>query len=413
MSRHVDTVVIGAGPAGLATSQSLSAAGHEHVVLERGRVAETWRSQRWDGFHMNTPNWMNRLPGAPDEAWPPGGFAGGHEFVAGLDRYASLLGLPVREGVAVESVRLDAGGYAVDTSDGRLHAANVVLACGAQTVPRLPALAEGFSAAVEQLHAADYRRPGDLLAGGVLVVGSGQSGGQIAEELLDAGRRVYLATSRVGRLPRRHRGRDTVEWWREMGWYEQRVEDVPAAVRRAHQPLVSGTDGGHTLSLQGLARKGAVLLGRLAGVVDDRAHFGDDLALNLAAGDLGAERIRRRVDAYIERVGAYAPAYEPDPAERPLRRVRHVPALDLGAEHISTVIWATGFRADFSWLQMPMLSASGLPFHTGVTLPAPGLYAVGMPWLTRRGSGMVYGMGRDAAHVAQRIVARSESRMAA
>jgi putative flavoprotein involved in K+ transport len=412
MIERFDTVVVGGGPAGLATSGELAAAGHDHVVLERGRVAESWR-RRWDGFHMNTPNWMNRLPGAPETAWPPGAFAGRDAFVAGLDRYAEALDLPVRTGTAVVGVRSAAGGYEVETDRGCLRAANVVLAAGAQNVPQFPRLAEGFSADVEQLHSSDYRRPGDLLDGAVLVVGSGQSGGQIAEELLEAGRQVYLSTSPLGRMPRRYRGRDVAEWWREMGWFEARPEDVPPSARRLAQSLVSGTHGGHTLSLQGLARRGAVLLGRLASVGDRRVHLDGDLPRNLAAGDEGAERIRRAIDAHIEQCGAFAPPPDRHPSEAPMASHVEVPSLDLRAAGIRTVIWATGFRGDFSWLRMPLLDERGLPRHRGIATAAPGMYAVGLPWQTRRSSGIVYGMARDARKVAERIVARSELRIAA
>ena len=409
MTARFTTVVVGGGTAGLATSAHLAAAGQAHVVLERGRVGESWRG-RWDGFHLNTPNWMNRLPGERDEAWPPGAFSTRDAFVAKLDRYVGALGLPVCEGVEVEAVRRESDGYAVETSSGSLRATNVVVAGGAQNVPRIPALAERVPAAFEQLHSSDYRRPEDVLPGGVLVIGSAQSGAQIAEELLDAGRRVYLATSRLGRMPRRYRGRDVAEWWREMGWFDVPPSEVEPAVRRTSQALVSGTKGGHTISLQGLARKGALLLGRLSGFGERRAHFAGDLSVNLTAGDRGAQRIRRRIDAHIARAGAYAPVDEPDPSERPLREIWDITSLDLRAEGISTVIWATGFRGDFSWLHMPLRDARGMPFHNGVTLPAPGLYAVGLPWLTRRSSGIVRGMVIDAAEVTSRIAARSEER---
>jgi putative flavoprotein involved in K+ transport len=363
------TVVVGAGPAGLAMSSALAAVGAEHVVLERGRVGESWRSQRWDSFRLNTPNWMNGLEGDPHA------FSGARELVAALERRAAAL--PVRSGVEVLSARRAGGGWRVETSSGVLRADHVVAASGAQSSPDPPPLAAQLPAKVEQLHAGDYRSPGDLPDGPVLVVGGAQTGLQLAEELAEAGRRVHLATSRVGRMPRRYRGRDVTEWWSEMGLYARRPEDVPASVRRAHPPQVSGTRGGHTLSLQSLARAGVVLHGRLEAIVTgSRAWFAADLFANVAYADAESARIRREIDRHIALRGLSAPAAVPDPAEAPLVRIEDPGPIVLGRD-VRTVIWAGGFGDSFGWLRGD----------------APKL---GVPWLRTRASAILFGMPDDA-----------------
>ena len=275
-----ETVVIGAGQAGLAVSRELLVRRIDHVVLERGRVGETWRSQRWESFVLNTPVWMNLLPGASLTAPDPTRFPTGSDFVASLEQYAEAHGLPVRENVDVLAVKPnDDGTFLVDTSAGRYRSRNVIVAAGGQGTPRIPEIAGALPPAIEQLHAAGYRSPDRLAPGAVLVVGSGQTGCQITEELLEAGRRVYLATSRVGRLPRRYRGRDVLEWRCEMGFYEQTLarHETYESVR-APMPITSGVRGGHTVSLQQFARDGATLLGRLEAATGTHLHFAADLA---------------------------------------------------------------------------------------------------------------------------------------
>ena len=397
-SSRIDTVVVGAGPAGIAVSERLAWAGHEHVVLERDRVGSTWRTQRWDGFLLNTPNWMTGLPGHPDA------FGTAGDLLADLERRAA--GLPVREGVAVRGVwRERGGGYLVAAGDQVLRCRHVVAASGAQRVPRFPAAARAMASdGIEHVHVGELRRLDALPDGGVLVVGSGQSGAQVAEELLGAGRRVVLATSRVGRAPRRHRGRDVTSWWRDMGRLDDSRDAVGEAARRGAQPLVAG---GRTISLQRLARAGAELAGRLAAADGTRVRFTGDPAEHAAFADADADARRAQIDAWIARTGADAPAHEPDPAEVPLRPGEVVgrEELDLRAAGIRSVVWATGFDGDFGWLRMPIRDAAGLPLHRGVTTAAPGLFVLGVPWLVRRVSSSVYGIERDAAIVAARILA--------
>lgn len=392
MTTTLDTVIVGGGFAGLATSAALARRGVDHVVLERGRVGESWRSQRWDGFRLNSVRALSGLEGD--------GFAPASELVAELERRAAAL--PVREGVEVERVvRTRSGRYALCTSDGTIHARHVVAASGAHRVPRLPAVASLVSGrAVEHLHTADYRRPSDLVGGAVLVVGSGQSGVQIAEELLHAGRRVFLATSKVGRMPRRHRGRDTHVWLTEAGFY-----DATDSGRREPPPQVGA---GHSISLQTLARDGAELLGRLLSADGTRLGFGDELAEHVRHADATSERLRGYVDAHIRAQGIDAPPATPDPADAPLGPLSWRRHLDLRAEGIRTVIWATGFRGDYGWLTMPILRPDGLPYQRGGITASDGLFTVGVPWQRTRGSSVLLGMERDAEAIAETVLRRSE-----
>ena len=393
MSRRVGTVVVGAGPAGLATSHHLAAAGHDHVVLERGRVGDTWRTQRWDAFRLNTPGWMNGLDDAD-------GFGTAADLVAALERRAA--DLPVIENVEVGAVwRQRGGGYLVAAGDEVYDADHVVAASGAQRVPHIPALAHDVPGRdVEHLHIADYRSAGELPPGAVLVIGSAQSGGQVAADLLRSGRRVLVATSRVGRVPRHHRGRDIMAWWRDMGRLDAGAETAEAHTRRAAQPLLAG---GASLSLQTLARSGAVLLGRLAAAGDGRLWFTGDPVEHARYGDEVARRQRAAVDRWLAATGRRAPAAEPDETPLTHDEVAQQTVVDLRRAGIRTVIWATGFGGDYSWLRMPILDTAGGPINRGVETVSRGLFVVGVPWLRLRSSGNLYGIERDAAAIAARV----------
>jgi len=400
---RIDVVVAGAGQAGLAVSYYLQAFGVEHVVLERDRIAESWRSARWDSFTLVTPHWMTRLPGCALEPGSGRDFLPRDRVVTMLERFGR--GLPVRTGVEVTSVTLAGSGYQVATSAGRIAARVVVVAGGGQRRPLIPALAVGLPEHVHQSDASRYRSPAAVPPGAVLVVGSGQSGAQIADELAGAGRDVLLATGRVPRVPRRYRDRDVHEWTVELGLYDQPTEAVsdPAELTEAH-PMLSGGRGGHTLSYQQLARDGIRLLGRLVDVHEDRLWFGPDLPANIGYADRRAAGFRRAVDDYVTRVGIRAPAPDVDPAERPEPGSENSPEiLSLRAEGISTVIWCTGFGPDTGWLHVPVLRPDGSPAHTRGITAFPGLYVAGYPWLSNRGSGILYGVAADAARIAQHI----------
>jgi putative flavoprotein involved in K+ transport len=390
----VDCAVVGAGPAGLATSVALAGRGVDHVVLERDRVATTWRSQRWDSFRLNTAGWMNPMLGGQRRD----AYAGGREVVGCLERLAA--GRPVREGVGVARLAPAGDHWSLATDDGELRARAVVVATGDQNRPRVPALAGRLPSRVAQLHAADYRRPGQLPQGAVLVVGSAQSGCQIAEDLLAAGRRVVLATSPVGRVPFRHRGRETVEWLTEAGFMEQRPGDLPdPLVMRAAMPIIAP---GRGLSLPALARAGATLAGRPVAVDGERVTFDDSLAANVAAGDAFAARARAMVDEIIRNRGLDAPPAEPDEHDAPARLAPPA-ALDLRAEAIAGVVWCTGFAGDFTWLDPALVGGDGQPRHADGAGPVPGLWYLGLRWLRRRCSSILLGFPGDAAWVAAAV----------
>jgi putative flavoprotein involved in K+ transport len=397
----VDCVVVGAGPAGLAASTALTGRGVEHLVLERGRVGESWRTQRWDSFRPNTPGWMNQLLGEQARD----AYLTGVEVVNRLDRLAA--DCPVRGGVRVVRLSPAADAHVLRTDGGDVHARTVVIASGGENVPRIPALAAALPDRVRQLHAADYRAPGQLPDGAVLVVGSGQSGCQIAEDLLAAGRQVVLATSPVGRVPTPYRGRDSIEWLVEAGFYEQRPRDLPdPAMMRAPNPQLAP---GRAISLQALARAGVTLAGRPIAADGERVSFDDSARANVAAGDAFAARARTMVDDIIRRRGLHAPPAEPDDTAGPVDMDPPM-AIDLGAHEVGTVVWCTGFTGDFSWLDPGLVDAGGRPRRTDAAAPAPGIWYLGLRWLIRRASGILLGFPGDADTVADEVKAHLTDR---
>ena len=409
----LEAVVIGAGHAGLAVSRRLADAGIEHVVLERGEIGETWRTQRWDSFRLNTPNLMIRLPGGTEPAHPEG-FLGRDEWIAELEGYARLGSLPVRTHADVTAVVADGSdGFVVTVGgDETLWTRSVVVASGIANTKALPAAAAGIDRRTLILTTGTYRRPSQLPPGAVLVVGSAQSGCQIAEDLLDAGRKVYLATGRVGRAPRRLRGRDTLAWLAESGWMAQRREDLPdLAAIRAAQPQISGVGPrGHTVSLQSLARRGVTLLGHFESADGTRLRFGDDLPQNVRSGDEGSAKIRQHIDEYIARRGIDAPPSEPDPADEPADAESfHAPTeLDLADRGVRAVVFSTGFGADYSWLRLPIIAADGSVAHREGRAAVDGVWFVGLLWMRTRRSAIIAGAMDDSAHIAAQVTARRE-----
>ena len=411
----LDSVIVGAGHAGLAIASCLREQGRGFVVLERGRIGETWRSQRWDSFQVNTPNWMNLLPGQELGGAPRDGFLHRDELVRGFERYAEERALPVTTGIAVTAVgHLDSAGTFVvrGTASGggpvSWTARSVVVASGMQRQPRLPGFGRELPPGMAQLHSAQYRSADVLPPGAVVVVGSAQSGCQIAEELLAAGRTVYLCASRVARVPRRHRGRDITEWWLDAGFWDQTVADLEdPAMRLAPQPQVSGVGRrGHTVSLQQLARDGALLLGRALGVNEGRLELDSRLGAYVRFADERSAKMKQDIDAAILRAAGTLAADEDDPADVPAPELYDVsgPAeLDLRAAGVGAIIWCTGFTAEFGWLRLPVLDARGAPVHEGGVSPVPGLYFLGFPWLRKRKSGIIFGIAEDAARIAEAV----------
>jgi putative flavoprotein involved in K+ transport len=401
----IDTLIIGAGQAGLAMSRCLTDAGVEHVLLERGQVGERWRSERWDSLRLLTPRWQSGLPGWSYDGPDPDGFMHRDEVVSFLEGYASSFIAPVHTGVTVTGVTPRPGGFRVATDAGDWLAANVVIATGQCAVPLVPGAAAGLSPAVEQVVPTRYRNPDQLRDGGVLVVGASATGIQLAAEIHDSGRPVTLAVGQHTRLPRRYRGRDILWWLDRMGVLDQRAHEVPDLEASRGQPSLQlvGSDDHRTLDLGFLHEQGVRVVGRLQDVDGPGIRLADDLQETTAAADVKLARIRLRIDAFIERGGIAAGPTEPlgtvrlpDPPTR----------LDLDAEGIRTVVWATGFRPSYPWLRVPVLDQRGELRHAGGITPWPGLYALGFPFLRRRSSTFIRGAGLDAVELAEHMVAR-------
>ena len=408
MEERHETVIVGGGHAGLAMSHQLSRRGRAHVVLERGRVAERWRSERWDSLHFQFPNWSLALPGQPYDGPQPDGFSSRDEVVAFIERYCAATAAPVRTGVRVDAIRPGPGadGFRLETSHGIVVASNVVVATGPYQEPVIPAHAAGLPERIAQVHSSAYRNPAGLAPGAVLVVGSGASGCQIVEDLLAAGRRVFLSVGRHRRFPRRYRGRDMFWWMERMGALDQTLEERPEARERPN-PLVTGVGGGHEINLRCYAARGVVLLGHVEAIEGPRLQLADDLDAQLARGDEGVAVFTRAVDAYVERAGLSAPE-EPVPAPPPpLPTSAPIRVLDLDAESVTSVIWATGFRRDFGWIRLPVLDERGEPIHRRGVTSCPGLHFLGLPWLHTLKSSVLCGVGRDADHLAECIASRA------
>lgn len=407
MGDNLDVVVIGAGWAGLSVSRGLQAAGIPHLVLERGRIGETWRSQRWDSFHFNIPRVLTVMPGDRYDGSDPEGAMSRDEFVALLEDYAARHGLPVHPGEAVLEVTSDATGfYLVRTASRTLGARHIVVASGSLNRPKRPALAREISGPA-QIDASDYRSAAALGPGGVLVVGSGQSGGQIARDLIDAGRGVFLSTGRVGRLPRRYRGRDLTLWLVEGGLLEvPREAFVQPSGAVPARPLQGATE---TLSLQSLSALGVVLLGRLNGADGMVLTFSDDVAENIRFADEASAALRLKVDDYIARAGIAAPAATDDPAEVVAARLPSPPitALDLAARGIGTIIWCTGFDGDFSWLKIAgAIGPDRQPCHVDGIGTTSGLYFPGLDFASTRKSGTILAAADETRRIVAHILAR-------
>ena len=401
---RVNTVVIGAGQAGLAMSRLLTDALEDHVVLERGRVAERWRSERWDSFRLLTPNWQTRLPGHRYEGADPHGFMPREAIVRFFDDYACSFRPPLMTGVEVRRVAPVAGGWRVWTSTGSYDAANVVVATGHYDQPRRPAVAAQLPSALTQIYARDYRNPRSVPDGAVLVVGSGPTGQQIANELAVAGRLVFLAVGRHRPLPRRYRGHDTYWWMDRMGTLGRTVDSLPYPEHAASAPSAVLAGERDDLHLRRLVRHGVIPTGHLMGAQGRTLRFADDLATSLAAADRNTLIFRGQVDAFVDRLGMEAPvatSYEP---AVPAWATSAPSELRLHEHGISSVIWAAGYRRNFSWIDAPVFAESGEPVQRRGITSAPGLMFLGLRFMYRRNSNFIDGVGADAAYLARSII---------
>jgi putative flavoprotein involved in K+ transport len=401
---YVPVVVVGAGHAGLAVGHVLAEQGVEHVVLERGEVANTWKTERWDSLRLLTPNWQTRLPGLAYDGDDPDGFMTVAELIEFLERYAEHCGAQVRTGAEVTSVARGDDGYVVTTPDGVWEADAVVLASGAFNRPSVPALAASLPAALEQVTTLDYKRPAALRPGRVLVVGASATGLQIADELLRSGREVTIAVGEHVRMPRTYRGRDIMWWLDRIGRLDERYDEVDDLVRARHvpSPQIVGTPDRADLDLNALTARGAELVGRLAAVRDGSALFSGSLRNVCNLADLKLARLLDTIDAWAAAQGL---ACE-DPTRAEPTRVPDAPRLMIDLGGYETVVWATGFRADLSWLDLPLLDRKGELRHDGgIVRDAPGLYRMGGNFLRRRKSSFIHGAEDDARDIVAHLVA--------
>jgi len=414
MDEQIETVIIGGGHAGLTMSCCLSQAGREHVILERGQIAERWRSERWDSFTFQFPNWTIELPGYKFPCDDPDGFAPGKEIIRFIESYAAIIKAPARCGVQVTSLRqkLESDRYLIQTEGAVIEAANVIIATGGYQEPAIPSVNARMPMDLFQTHSSRYRNSDQLPPGAILVVGSGASGCQITEDLCQRGRKVYLSVGRHLRVPRRYRGRD-YGWWRtEMGGWDRTVDMLPPSeIKKFPASLLSGANGGHDIDLRRMAADGVTLLGHLQGITRGKLILAPDLEENLDKGDEAFANFKKSVDFHVRKNGLDIP--EESRAEEDVVILEEISPpimeVDLKAAGITSVIWASGFRYDFGWVKLPVLDETGDPVHCRGVTSCPGLYFLGLKWLYKLKSSFISGGGpaEDAAYLAAQIEART------
>ena len=404
---HFPVAIIGGGQAGLAISHCLKQRGIENIVFEKNKIAHSWRSKRWDSFCLVTPNWQCTLPGYPYPGSDPNGFMQRDEIVRYIEDYAKSFQPLLKEGVTVSKITKPENVFEIDTSIGHYVADQVVVATGGYHTPKIPRMAEKLPQEILQLHSSEYKNPGTLPDGTVLVVGTGQSGCQIAEDLHLAGKQVHLCVGGAPRSPRTYRGKDVVDWLDQMGYYDMPIDDHPQkdSVRKKTNHYVTGRGGGREIDLRQFALEGMRLYGKLKHIHGEQLEFEDNLSHNLDQADAVAESIKRTIDTYIEKNQLDAPI-------EPLYQAVWQPetsllSLGLKTADISTIIWSTGYHTDFSWIDIPVFNGEGYPGHVRGVTTAQGLYFLGLPWLYTWGSGRFSGIARDANYLADCIALKN------
>jgi putative flavoprotein involved in K+ transport len=407
---HYSVIVVGGGQAGLSVSYFLQQANIDHLVLEKQRVTHTWRTQRWDTFCLVTPNWQCALPGHPYTGDDPHGFMKKDELIRYLDAFVAKVNAPVLEDTAVTRVTRN-GHYVVQTTRGEFTADQIVVASGGYHTPIVPRMAERLPAHIVQMQSSEYRNADALPPGAVLVVGSGQSGAQIAEDLHLSGRKVHLAVGEAPRCARFYRGRDVVDWLADMRYYDMPVTDHPLreGVRDNTNHYVTGRDGGRDIDLRRFALEGMELFGRLEDLRDGKLCFAPNLRANLDEADLTYNNINASIDGFIARHGIDAPA--PERYEAVWQPGAERETLDVQASDIAAVVWCIGFRPDFSWLDAPVFNGRGHPAHMRGVTGVPGVYFIGLPWLHTWGSGRFSGVARDAQYIVDAICAERANKL--
>ena len=404
MKNHYPIIIVGGGQAGLSLSYCLKEKGFEHIVFEKNTIGYSWRSKRWDSFCLVTPNWQCKLPGYHYFGDDPEGFMQKDQIVQYIENYAASFAPPITEGVEVLSVRSSQGGFAVTTTIGEYTAEVVAIASGSYHRPKIPPLAQNLDKSIVQLHSSEYKNP-QSLPDNVLVVGTGQSGCQIAEDLHLAGKQVHLCVGSAPRSPRRYRGKDVVEWLDQMGHYDLPVDEHPQKeqVRAKTNHYVTGRDGGREIDLRSFALEGMQLYGSLNDVKSPYLQFRDNLQQNLDGADAVAENIKKNIDGFIDSNHIQAPV---EPTYQPVwQPPTTITQLDYKHADIGAVIWCTGYQSEFSWIEMPVFDDKGYPRHDRGVTAIEGLYFLGLPWLYTWGSGRFSGIARDAGYLSDRIAA--------
>jgi len=408
MKIHYSVAIVGGGQAGLSMSYCLKERSLDHIVFEKNQVGYSWRAKRWDTFCLVTPNWQCQLPGYPYAGNDPHGFMQRDEIVQYITAYAASFDPPLQEGVEVLKVLKNEaeGVFAITTSIGDFTADQVVIAVGSYHTPKLPDLSARFPGAIVQFHSSEYKNPESLPDKAVLVVGTGQSGCQIAEDLHLAGKQVHLCVGGAPRSPRRYRGKDVVDWLDQMGYYDLSIDDHPQKekARSNTNHYVTGRDGGREIDLRQFAREGMQLHGKLKQVSNSTLEFAANLKQNLDQADTVAENIKKSIDSFIEKNHLHAPTEPPyQPVWQPETELL---TLDYKQANIGAIIWCTGYQSDFSWIEVPVFDGKGYPGHDRGVTGVRGLYFLGLPWLYTWGSGRFSGVARDAAYLADTIAAK-------